>query len=404
MANIIKILIVFLIIVIGLRKFKNLPVSILLGAATATLLFRMGFIYALSVAARALTDKLTIITVLAFYTITFLQRMMEKRGQLDLAQKALNGVFNNRRINASLAPAFIGMLPSAAAVTICGAIVDKAGEKHVTTEEKAFIASYYRHIPEAFLPTYSSIIIGVQLTGQSMGEFIMLTMPLVALLAILGYVFYLRKIPKETGSPPSTDKKRDMADVFRSFWTILLTITLIMVFDLQVYVSVTIAIVANVFINKFKWVELRPMFFSAFEKRLILTTICVMIFKDIILETGIVHSLPATLSTLPIPSFLTFFVIFFFGTIISGQQSINVVGLPLAFASIPGSGTPLLVFLMAVGYSAMQMSPTHICLAVITEYFEVGMGALVKKTIPVIVSFCIILSAYYLFLIKVLNF
>ena len=293
MTEVIKILIVFLAIVAGLRLSKSLPISVLAGAVLAAVLFRLGFLNTLGIAGRALVSPMTVTTVLAFYSITFLQRMMETRGQLDLAQQALNGIFNNRRVNASLAPVFIGMLPSAGAVTICGAIVDKAAGDDLTVEEKTFVTSYFRHIPEAILPTYSSILIGVQLSGQPMGSFLLWTLPLVVLLAALGYGFYLRKIPKETGQPPSQDKKKDVLDLFKSFWTILLTIVLIIAFELPVYAAVAVSALVNVFVNRFGWEELRPLFRSAFELRLILTTVCVMIFKDIVIATGIVNILPS---------------------------------------------------------------------------------------------------------------
>ena len=78
------------------------------------------------------------------------------------------------------------------------------------------------------------------------------------------------------------------------------------------------------------------------------------------------------------------------------------VGLPLAFATVPGAGVPLLVYLMATGYAAMQISPTHMCLAIVTEYFGVSMGALVRKTLPVIAVFCLMLTGYYLLLCALL--
>jgi hypothetical protein len=53
---------------------------------------------------------------------------------------------------------------------------------------------------------------------------------------------------------------------------------------------------------------------------------------------------------------------------------------------------------MALSYAAMQISPTHICLAIITEYFRVSWGQLMKKTIPVIVVFVVILTGYYVLL------
>ena len=49
-------------------------------------------------------------------------------------------------------------------------------------------------------------------------------------------------------------------------------------------------------------------------------------------------------------------------------------------------------------YAAMQISPTHICLAIITEYFNVSWGQLMKKTLPVILVFVVILTGYYMLL------
>ena len=82
----------------------------------------------------------------------------------------------------------------------------------------------------------------------------------------------------------------------------------------------------------------------------------------------------------------------------SRANSMIVLLIPLAFASIPHAGAGLLVYLMALSYAAMQISPTHICLAIITEYFRVSWGQLMKKTIPVIVVFVVILTGYYVLL------
>jgi hypothetical protein len=42
----------------------------------------------------------------------------------------------------------------------------------------------------------------------------------------------------------------------------------------------------------------------------------------------------------------------------------------------------------------MQISPTHICLAIITEEHGTSFLSLVRKTMPVLVSFVLIASAY----------
>ncbi|GAB6174185.1 hypothetical protein JCM15765_36630 [Paradesulfitobacterium aromaticivorans] len=70
------------------------------------------------------------------------------------------------------------------------------------------------------------------------------------------------------------------------------------------------------------------------------------------------------------------------------------LSLPLAFAAIPTVGVALLIFLMSLSYIAMQISPTHICLAIVTEEFQTSMFDLVKSTLPILVIFMIAASVY----------
>lgn len=398
MLDTVYLVIIFTAIMLGIKFTKQLPIAVGCGILATILLYRINGLEVLKISALAVIDKVTVYTVLAFYGITFLQRMLEKRQDLKRAQKGLDGIFNNRRINISLAPAFIGTLPSAGAVTICGAIVKEATNGYLNKEEQAFTASYYRHIPESFLPTYQSIIIGIELSGVPLSGFLMAMLPMVAVLFTLGYVFYLRKVPSDTGVTQNISKWQAAKDVFGGLWSLFLTVALIMIFNIPAFAAVLISIVLNIFVSRFSWQEISPMFSSAFEGKLIISTIIIMIFKDILASTGAIVRMPELLGRLPIPAFLIFILIFFFGSVISGQQAINVIALPLAFSTIPGGGIPLLVLLMCTGYAAMQISPTHVCLAIVTDYFGINMGDLVKKTIPVILSFILCLIGYYLLL------
>ncbi len=68
---------------------------------------------------------------------------------------------------------------------------------------------------------------------------------------------------------------------------------------------------------------------------------------------------------------------------------------PVAFATVPRAGTALLVLLMSMSYIAAQISPTHICLSIVVDYFKVSFGSLIKKTIPVLIPFMMIVLGYY---------
>ncbi|MGN9165822.1 DUF401 family protein [Tissierellaceae bacterium HCP3S3_D8] len=396
--DVIKLVIVFTLIILLIRKGKSLSTSIFIGALITSILYNIGIVETIRIAFMSITSWTTLSVILAFYMITFLQRMLENRGHLDLAQRSLNGIFNNRRINASLAPFFIGLLPSPGAIFISGEMVDKATKDYISIEDRTFITTFYRHIPESFLPTYSSIILATQLSGVPVANFIISMLPVVALLFILGYVFYLKKIPRDTGQELSPNKGEDIKNLIKSLWTIALAIILILAFDMSVYLATSIVIILSVIINKFKIVELRPMFISAFEPNIILNSIVVMFFKDIITHTGVITALPELFERLPIPTAAAFALIFFFGTIVSGSLAIIALCIPLAYIAIPDGGVSLMMLLMSFSYAAMQFSPTHICLTLVTEYFKTSMVDLLKRTAPVIGVFCVIVSGYYMLL------
>ena len=399
--EVVKLIVIFAIIIIFIRKGKPLYISILIGTLATSVLYGIGIFNTLKITFQSLKSWSTLSVLLAFYVITFLQRMLEKRGHLKLAEKSLSGIFNNRRINTSVAPFFIGLLPSPGAMFICGSMVDSATGDYITKEDKTFVTTFYRHIPESFLPTYSSVILGVQLSGVNMSSFILAMIPAVVLLFILGYIFYLRKVPKDTGQAPSENKSEDIKNLIISLWPIASIIILILVFNISIYIASLLVIALSIIINKFKFEELRPMFVSSFESNIMINTIVVMIFKDVITHTGVMTSLPSLFERLPISPVAVFALIFFFGTIISGSLATIALCLPLAYIAIPNGGVPLLMLLMSYTYAAMQFSPTHICLTLVTEYYGTSMVDLIKRTTPVIMIFSIIVAIYYMGLILV---
>lgn len=392
--DIIKLIVIFTGIVFFIKLKKPLYISILVGAVISVILYRIPIITSFQLAFKSCTSKDTISLVLAFYTITYVQRMMEKRGHLLLAEKSLDNIFNTRRINAMIAPFVIGLLPSAGAVLIAAPIVQNASGDYLTREEQTFVTSYYRHISEAFLPTYSSILLALDLSGVDMTKFVVGMLPMVAILFILGYVFYVRKIPKSNGISQSKDKKDDIINLIISLWPIAVTITIILTLKIPVYMAVIPVIIVSAILNKFSVDELIRMVKTAFETKLIVSTVMIMIFKELLTFTGVIGRLPEYFEKLPIHPAIIFSLIFVIGTLVAGSQAIIALALPLAFATIPDGGLALMILLMCMTYIAMQVSPTHICLAIVTEAFDVSFIELVKKTFPILIIFTAITAVY----------
>ncbi|WP_308009253.1 DUF401 family protein [uncultured Fusobacterium sp.] len=400
--DIVKLVIIFTGIVFFIKLKKPLYISILAGAIISVILYRIPIATSLQLAVKSCTSRDTISLVLAFYTITYVQRMMEKRGHLLLAEKSLDNIFNSRRINAMIAPFVIGLLPSAGAVLIAAPIVQNASGDYLTREEQTFVTSYYRHISEAFLPTYSSILLALDLSGVDMTKFVVGMLPMVAILFVLGYIFYVRKIPKSTEISHSKNKKEDIVNLVISLWPIAVTITIILTMKIPVYMAVVPVIIVSAILNRFSVDELIPMIKTAFETKLIVSTVMIMVFKELLTFTGVIGRLPEYFEKLPIHPAIIFSLIFVIGTLVAGSQAIIALALPLAFATIPNGGLALMILLMCMTYIAMQVSPTHICLAIVTEAFDVSFIELVKKTFPILVIFTAI-TAIYSYLLFVLT-
>ena len=159
-------LFVFLIVMLLVLR-KPLNITMAIACVIVIIVYMLPMEKVLPAVKEGLLGTNTIRAVLVLYLITFLQRMMEKRKQLSGCQLAMSGLFNNRRINASVVPFLLGCLPAASTVILCGPIVREAVGDYLTTNEKAACTTFFRHISEAFLPTS---FIPQHSTGQGDGH------------------------------------------------------------------------------------------------------------------------------------------------------------------------------------------------------------------------------------------
>lgn len=338
--------------------------------------------------------------LLTLYFITFLQRMLGARDQIKLAQKDLNGLFHNRRINAAVAPVFIGLVPCAAAMILCGDIVKEASDGYLEKKEQAFVTSWFRHLPESVLPTYSGVLLMTTLSGVPVSEFIVGMIVPAIVLAIIGYFPYLHRLPVDPGTPKSENRLKDAVNLICHLWTILMILVLILGMGIQVVPAVLIVIALAIVMYRFKISELTEAAKSAFEVKLLLNSFLVLVLKEFVAYTGILETLPDMLSALPIPAFMVFALLFFAGTMVSGSSGIIALGTPLAFAAMDG-GMPLMVLLMCMCHAASQISPIHVCLTIASEYYGISLGELIKKTVPASLLFAVLMIGYYLVLCAV---
>lgn len=390
----VKLALIFLLIIVLLAFKRPLWQAILGGLAATALFYQIRPWDMVCLTGNVVTDWSSVSVLLSLYLITFLQRILEARSQIRLAQEDLNGLFHNRRVNIIGACLFIGLLPSAASMLLCAELVKNATDGYLDAKEQAFVSSWFRHIPESMLPTYTAVLLMLSLSGVETAKFMVGMIVPVLFLGALGYFVYLRRVPTTVDSPRSQNRWLDCVHLFQHLWSLLLILVLILAFHFEVVTAVLVSIVLSIVVYRVTMQEFKTFVFSAFEKKMLGNTFLVLILKEFLSFTGVLPQLPDALAKLPLPTYLIFGLLFFLATIISGSTAAIAMGTPLAFAAIPG-GAPLMIYLMCMAHAASQLSPTHVCLVVATDYFHITLGELVRKTIPISIAFCILVTLYY---------
>ena len=163
----IKVLIIFVVILALLNKRLPLYLAMIFGSLLMIVMFRLPLATAGQTALHTLTGWDVWSVNLAMYVISVLVYELGLRHRFEDAQRAMNGLMRDPRLNTSLACLFIGLMQGPATVTICGGMVDTMAGDHLKNDEKAAVATYLRHIPEAMVPTFTGVIVACSISGIS---------------------------------------------------------------------------------------------------------------------------------------------------------------------------------------------------------------------------------------------
>ena len=396
----IKVLIIFVVILALLNKRLPLYLAMIFGSLLMIVMFRLPLATAGQTALHTLTGWDVWSVNIAMYVISVLVYELDLRHRFEDAQRAMNGLMRDPRLKTSLACMFIGLMQGPATVTICGGMVDTMAGDHLKNDEKAAVATYLRHISEAMVPTFTGVIVACSISGISISSFFvwMLPMALLTLLAI--YLVYLRRVPRTVGET-GRSKKECVRLLLRSLWSLLLAIAVIIVFSMPTWAVVAVVAAVNALVEKFSAQEVRDAVVKGFGLKSLLGITMTYVFKDLLVLSGVIDVLPTYFEHLPIPVFLVLVILYAFGTLVAGSSAAAAAFIPLAYTMIPDGGAFLLALLMNVSFASSQLSPTHICTAIISDYFGVTFFATVKKLLPLFLLTVLIACGYYMLLTAV---
>ena len=390
---------VFLVIIILLALKRPLWQAILGGIVLIVILNQIPPMEVLNCITHVLTNRNSLFLIVSLYFITYLQEMLNLRNLPSLVVEDLNHLFRSKRANIISTAIFFGLLPSPAATIFCGDIVKESTGEYLDKYEQAFVTSWYRHIPESFMPTYSFILLFATLANVPITQFIACMIVPVILFILVGYYPYITKLPKASSDLVPSEKGKYLLQLLTHLWPILLVLVLILAGGFSVIVAILISIVATGIVYRFKGKECVSLLTKAFHPSLIVNSFLCLKLKEFTSYVEGLELLPDALSVLPIPTYMIFVLIFFIGGLFN-STGIIAVGAPLAFSTLSG-GAPLMMLLMCMCHMANQLSPTHICVVIAADHFGISLGSLIRRIAPPALIFCVLAILYYNLLILI---
>jgi len=403
MPALLRIVIVFVCILIAIRRNLSLGNAFLLGAVTLGLLFGLGPIAMLKSVLHAVLDAKTISLAVIVSLILILSSSMEISGQM---QRLLGGFgrLKSPRLNLIFFPALIGLLPMPGGAVFSAPMVKEFGAlSGLKPEEMSFINYWFRHIWEYWWPLYPGVLLAITLSDISLWIFMPVMFPLTVVVVILGMSFL-----RGTGTD-KRDESGDHADAtsLAPFLRELLPIALVIVLGLGSGVilsksvpaftvakesglifALSVAIVMVWRTNAMTHTQVKEALFNPQLLNMIYMVFAILIFNGMLEESHAVGIINSELRILPVPlAFLVIVLPFLVGGLVAITMAFVGSTFPILIALVNAFGQSghLLDYLMLAyvsGYAGVMLSPLHLCLILSNEYFNADLPAVYRYILP----------------------
>lgn len=403
----IRILIVFAIVLLAIRKKLSLGNAFIIGAACLGLFFGMPVPRIIMTMLTALVHLNTLALAAIVALILVLSHSMDAAGQMERLLDRFQGLFRHAGFNMIVFPALIGLLPMPGGAIFSAPMVKTLGNRHQMTGARlSYINYWFRHIWEYWWPLYPGVLLTTALAGIGLWTFVLFLIPMTAAAVTLGY-WPLRGL--QDSEMASRSKAAHGLPQLRQFGIELTPILIVILVGLGLGMVLTpvlesrgipiakeIGLITALLLS-IGWVW-RHNHLSAAERRAVLTrrdllrmiymVAGIIIFKEVLMQSHAAGALSEELIRWKIPLFSI--------TVILPMLVGAVTGLTIAFV---GTTFPILISLIqslgqtdlmlaymmlatVSGFVGVLFSPLHLCLLLSNEYFKTSLSAVYRCLIP----------------------
>ena len=399
-----KLIIVFIFIVVLIKKRLSLGVALVIGTVLLGLWFKLSPLQIGSSIFRSILAERTVILCIIVTLILILSHSMDKTGQMKRLLDSFRGISYNIRLNLALFPLLIGLLPMPGGAISSAPMVDEIGDQEsISAEQKTVINYWFRHIWEFCWPLYPGVILTCALSGITFLTFVVVQIPLTIFAFLIGYLVHLRPIMNRKDNPSCASRKGlkgFLVEVFpillvvggSGFFSGLLSVVC-MVWSpaglLPKEFSLITALITGVlwvwWWNHVTFADIRQIFFNRSLLSMVFMILGVMVFQGILNDSQAVSEISQSLTSYRVPFILVVTILpFLVGNIVGITVAFVGTTFPIIFSILVGGGfadktLAYTILAFCAGYIGVLVSPLHICLVLTYSFFKADLVKVYQK-------------------------
>lgn len=385
MAELLRIILVILTLLLLIKKKWDLGLVFFLGTILTAIIFRLELKVFSQNLLEALISGETLSLIGIILLVLYLSTLLQVKGNFKSMVNSLKNLIPEPRLILALPSAFIGLLPMLGGALMSAPIVEEAGQRwKLSPAWKTFLNYWFRHIWEYCWPLYVNLILASAVLQVPIKRISSVQFPFTILAAVLGLVLLFRHVPSLPNQKSGQSIGQDVFNLFFSIWPILLTILLIFVFKLRLLFALAVsALLTQIFFRLSLRKRLYVIWRSISWKTVFLVA-SVMVFKRILETSGALSSVTRLFQPEGISAYLVLFLVPFFLGLLTGVNHAYIgIAFPLLLP-IFGSENPdmvLVMFAYVSGFVGILLSPAHLCLSMTLEYFKADL----RSVYPILV-------------------
>lgn len=381
--------------IMGMKRI-NIGLAMLAGSLVLIIMAPISLPQAFAAAKSALANPDTIVLMGSVLLIGVLSYILKNSRALEETVASLLGLVGDSRWIMALLTSIFSALVVPGGAMLAAPINDELGDKvEIGPEYKTGISIIFRHIWYVYLPIIPSLLTAASLAGVSPKALAAQNLPVLIAGVIAAWFILLQPLPKQGRGKWSS---RAFLRFLVSLLPLLVLVFLYLICGLHFLAALAIGVllalvnmpekgegtlfsrVTGTFFSRVK-----TMILPGLRWQLALAVAGVMIFKELLVSSGLINGFAENLVSQGIPMWLLLTLLpLFIGLSTGFHEAATAIALSIFIPLLPDkvflAGVSLTYVAATVGY---MLSPMHLCVILTREYFDAKFASTYRYLLPV---------------------